>query len=583
MMSKALKIASYQFNSIVGDLQGNTDNLIQTIHEAKKEGADVFVAPELSVCGYPPEDLLLRPQFYVDCMAQLDKFLDIDGITMLIGCPYKIGGDNFNSVFVLRDGNILARYDKMCLPNYGVFDECRYFTPGAASIVFEVKGVNIGVVICHDVWETVPCMEAKDNGAELIIALNSSPFEKNKREERHQAVSYRIEENELPIIYVNQVGAQDEIVFDGGSFAMNVDGSLVYESALNQETLDYLSYESGQLSFINSYFKSNGTSSKRYINELNPVCIYPEDKLMRIYMALVLALRDYVHKNGFKGITLGLSGGIDSALTLAIAVQAVGYKNVLAVMMPSQYTADISVIDSREMVKILDVAYEEIEIKPIYDKFTEQLSPLFKDLAADTTEENLQARSRGTLLMAISNKLGYLVVTTGNKSEMATGYATLYGDMAGGFALLKDVYKTEVYALSKLINKQLIWHKEAVTKYGSVLSTKERDAYLYQYDYIIPPRIITRPPSAELRDDQCDQDSLPDYDILDAILEQLIEHAKSSQEIIAMGYDADVVVKVARMLKFNEYKRRQAAVGPKIAKVGFSKDWRYPIASKYWF
>lgn len=533
---KSLKIALYQMNPIIGDLEGNTDKLIRQIKEAIAAGADIFIAPELAISGYPPEDLLLREDFYHKSRLQLDRLLNIDGITLVIGCPYRIGGDNFNSLMVLENGSILGRYDKMLLPNYGVFDECRYFTPGVSSLVFPVKGVNCGVVICEDMWDSVAIAEAKDNGAELILVVNASPFELNKHDERLEVAHYRVEENVLPLVYVNQVGGQDELIFDGASFALNSDGKLVYQAVTYHESLDYLDFIDGMIS-----------TSK--------ISSYP-DANESIYQSLQLALKDYVNKNGFRGVVLGLSGGIDSALTLALAVDALGPDRVMAVMMPSQYTANISVADSREMVNILGIKYEEIAIKPIFDQFLDSLAPLFTDLAEDTTEENLQARIRGNLLMAVSNKFGYLVVTTGNKSEMTTGYATLYGDMAGGFALLKDVTKTQVYALSRWRNLQ---------------------------GRVIPERIINRAPSAELRDNQCDQDSLPEYAVLDAILVDLVENKLSTERIVAKGYAIADVNRVAGLLKSNEYKRRQAAIGPKVSKTAFAKDWRYPNTNKFKF
>ncbi len=537
-MSQKIKLAIYQMNSTVGDLTGNTDKLIQQINIAKANGADVFIAPELAISGYPPEDLLLRSDFYLRSQRELDRVLAIDGVTMLIGCPYRSGADNYNSLFILRDGNIVGRYDKMLLPNYGVFDECRYFTPGAEAVVFAVNGINCGVIICEDMWDTVPFAESVEQGAELILVVNSSPFEVSKYEERLKVASYRVNENNVPLVYVNQVGGQDELIFDGASFVLNAQGEMVFAMPAFEEQLAYLEYSAAGFSAV---------SATSY---------YPELVEARLYNALVLALRDYIGKNGFKGVVLGLSGGIDSALTLAIAVDALGYDKVHAVMMPSQFTADISIDDSREMVNILRVGYEEIVIGEIFAQFKHSLSSLFAGLAEDTTEENLQARIRGTLLMAISNKFGYLVVTTGNKSEMTTGYATLYGDMAGGFALLKDLPKTLVFALS-------VWR-----------NTQSR---------VIPERIITRPPSAELRENQCDQDSLPEYPVLDAILEQLVEHKRSVEDIIQLGYSAEDVKKVAHLLKINEYKRRQAAVGPKLTTTAFARDWRYPNTNKFKF
>lgn len=537
-MSHKIKLAVYQMNSIVGDLAGNTDKLIQQINIAKANGADVFIAPELAISGYPPEDLLLRSDFYLRSQRELDRLLAIDGITMLIGCPYRSGRENYNSLFILRDGNIFGRYDKMLLPNYGVFDECRYFTPGAEAMVFPINGVSCGVIICEDMWDTVPFAESAEQGAELVIVVNSSPFEASKYEERLKVAGYRVSENNVPLIYVNQVGGQDELIFDGASFALDAQGEKVFTMPAFEEQLAYLEYSAA------------GFSATPVMND------YPQLLEARLYNALVLALRDYVGKNSFKGVVLGLSGGIDSALTLAIAVDALGHDKVHAVMMPSQFTAGISVDDSREMVDILQVAYEEIAIGDIFAQFKHSLNPLFAGLAEDTTEENLQARIRGTLLMAISNKFGYLVVTTGNKSEMTTGYATLYGDMAGGFALLKDLPKTQVFALSNWRNTQ---------------------------SRVIPERIITRPPSAELRENQCDQDSLPEYPVLDAILGQLVEHKRSVQDIIQLGYPSEAVAKVAHLLKINEYKRRQAAVGAKLTTTAFARDWRYPNTNKFKF
>lgn len=539
-MDKELKIAVYQMNSIVGDLKGNTDKLIQQITSAKANHADVFMAPELAISGYPPEDLLLRPDFYNQAQCQLDRLLEIDGITLLIGCPYHSNNENFNSLFVIRDGNFLGRYDKMLLPNYGVFDECRYFTPGVSSLVVPINGVNCGVIICEDMWDTVPIAEACENGAQLILIINSSPFDKYKFEERIKVATYRVEENNVPLIYVNQVGAQDDLIFDGASFALDSNGKTVFQLPAFVEALGYIEFNNGNLQDLNQPLKQ----------------VYSETIEARLYNALVLALRDYVEKNGFPGVVLGLSGGIDSALTLAIAVDALGKDRVMAVMMPSQYTAEISLADSREMVNILGVGYYEIGIESIFDAFKQSLALLFVNYEEDTTEENLQARTRGTLLMAISNKFGYLVVTTGNKSEMTTGYATLYGDMAGGFALLKDLLKTEVFALSKWRNKQ---------------------------SRVIPERIITRPPSAELKADQCDQDSLPEYEVLDAILVFLVEQGLSRKEIIQKGFAASDVIKVATLLKTNEYKRRQSAVGPRLSKMAFARDWRYPNTSKFKF
>lgn len=533
---KPLKIAVFQFNPIVGDLSGNTDKLIDAINQAKQNQCDLFISTELAISGYPPEDLLLRSDFYMRSEEQLERLNTITGITLVIGAARQANKLNYNSAYVIRDGQNLGIYDKQLFPNYGVFDEKRYFKSGNTSLVFTCQGVKIGIVICEDIWGSEPARISKHSDAELLCVINASPYEIDKHNQRLSIVNERVSELNIPILYVNQYGGQDELIFDGASFAVNPNKTTAMQLPAFQEKLSFLSYDLAKF--------TNGE-----------IVAYP-DTLESIYNALVVAVQDYVNKNGIKGVLLGLSGGIDSALTLAIAVDALGKDRVIAVMMPSKYTADISVIDSREMVKRLGVRYEEIEISSIFEQFKQQLNPIFTGMAEDTTEENLQARSRGTLLMAISNKLGYLVLTTGNKSEMTTGYATLYGDMAGGFAVLKDVLKTQVYELSKWRN---------------------------QKSEVIPTRIITRHPSAELRDNQTDQDSLPDYDTLDRIIDMMVHKSLSSTDIIQTGIAVDAVNKVARLLKLNEHKRRQAAVGPKINQIAFAKDWRYPITSRFTF
>lgn len=536
-----MKIAIAQFNSIVGDLQGNTDKVIALATEATQAGADILLTPELAICGYPPEDLLLRPSFYQGVKEQIGRLIDtVDGITLIVGHPEWSGEERYNAATVIRDGRVLARYQKMVLPNNEVFDECRYFSPGISPSVFEHKNrdgstTQIGLLICEDIWWVDPASEAAEMGAELILVPNASPFHMNKQGVRQNIIQQRIEETGLPIIYCNMVGGQDELVFDGASFAMNKQGKAVAQLPAFREELAFIEYSNNDL--VPS------------IHQCEPL-----SEVASVYEALVLGVKDYVGKNRFPGAIIGLSGGIDSALTLAIAVDALGADKVRAVMMPSQYTADISLADSRDMVGRLGVQYDEIAIKPIFDEFLSALAPQFVGLSPDTTEENLQARIRGTLLMALSNKTGRLVLTTGNKSEMTTGYATLYGDMAGGFAVLKDVAKTLVYKLSN---------------YRNTISN------------IIPERIITRPPTAELRPDQLDQDSLPPYDILDAIMERYVELNQSQQEIIAAGFNTADVLRVTRLLKINEYKRRQAAIGVRITPRGFGKDWRYPITNRY--
>lgn len=529
-----MRIALAQFNPVVGDIAGNAQKILQLAHAAMEQGADVLVTPELALTGYNPEDLLLRDSFYAECARAMDLLLELDGITLVVGHPVKLGDERFNAATVLRDGNRLGQYHKMLLPNDEVFDECRYFTPGAAPLVFQQGDVKVGVLICQDVWSLEPAAEAADAGADLIVALNASPFHRNKIATRHEVLRYRVEETGLPMAYVNLVGGQDELVFDGGSFALDRSGQLVAQAAAYDEELLIVDMQQGDLAPARQ-------------------AALP-DQLESVYRALVLGVRDYIDKNRFPGALLGLSGGIDSALTLAIAVDALGADQVHAVMMPSRYTADISVSDSRDMVGRLGVKYDEIEIWPMYESFMAALASSFAGLAADTTEENLQARIRGTLLMALSNKSGKLVLTTGNKSEMTTGYATLYGDMAGGFAVLKDVAKTLVFALARWRNTQ-----------GEV----------------IPERIITRPPSAELRPDQKDEDSLPPYEVLDAIMERYVEHNQSAADIVAAGFAEADVGRVVRLLKINEYKRRQAPVGPRVTHRGFGKDWRYPITNRF--
>ncbi|MDN0085414.1 NAD+ synthase [Crenobacter sp. SG2305] len=529
-----MRLALAQFNPIVGDIAGNTQKILSLAHQAMAAGADVLVTPELALTGYSPEDLLLRDHFYRACAEAMDELLELDGITLVIGHPVKLGNERFNAATVLRDGNRLGQYHKMLLPNDEVFDECRYFTPGAAPLVFEQNGLKIGVLICEDAWSIEPAAEAADAGAELIVTLNASPFHRNKIETRHEVVRYRVEETGVPIAYVNLTGGQDELVFDGASFAVNKAGEVVAQAAAYDDELLIVEVVDGDIQPAKKATLPGPVES--------------------VYRALTVGVRDYIGKNGFPGALLGLSGGIDSALTLAVAVDALGADNVHAVMMPSRYTADISVDDSRDMVQRLDVKYDEIAIWPMYESFMSALAPSFAGLPVDTTEENLQARIRGTLLMALSNKTGKLVLTTGNKSEMTTGYCTLYGDMAGGFAVLKDVAKTLVVQLCEWRNEQA---------------------------EIIPTRIITRPPSAELRPDQKDQDSLPPYDVLDAIMARYVEGNMSAEEIITDGFAEADVRRVVRLLKINEYKRRQAPVGPRITHRGFGKDWRYPITNRF--
>jgi NAD+ synthetase len=489
----------------------------------------------MSLCGYPPEDLLLRDGFYRECdlaLAELAK--QAQGIVLIVGHPHQVGVNRFNAASVLRDGKVVSTYHKHELPNHSVFDEKRYFEQGHQACILELKGVKFGINICADVWESHAALRAREAGAEILLVLNASPYHFEKQSTRHETLRERIDETGLPIVYANMVGGQDELVFDGSSFVMDEEGVLTHQLPAFEEALGIVEINKGKL----------------VRGKLADV----EKDEASIYRALCLGVRDYIQKNRFPGILLGLSGGIDSALTLAIAVDALGADKVRAVMMPSPYTAQMSIDDSREMVEILGVRYEELDILPTFSALQDTLSPVFKGLPADTTEENLQARIRGTLLMAMSNKTGALVLTTGNKSEMTVGYATLYGDMAGGFAVLKDVSKTWVYRLSN---------------YRNTLGR------------VIPERIITRPPSAELKPDQTDQDSLPPYDVLDAIMACYVEKNMSIPQIVKEGFSQTDVQRVVKLIRINEYKRRQAPVGIRITDRSFGKDWRYPITARY--
>jgi NAD+ synthase (glutamine-hydrolysing) len=529
-----MKIAVAQINTTVGDFAGNADRIRRAIDEGRKQGARLIITPEMALSGYPAEDLLFRDDFMDQCAAELRKLapycLDV---TVVVGHPHREGRTRYNAATVLREGRVQAIYFKQELPNYQVFDEKRYFDTGNAPCVIEVEGRKIGLTICEDLWFSKPAAQAKAAGAELLVSINASPFNRNKLAERYQVMGARVKETGLPLVYVHWVGGQDELVFDGASFALDGKGRLAYQAETFAEALDIVEWEGDRLS-----------------GAIAPPI--PEEET--IYRGLVTGVRDYVQKNRFPGVLLGLSGGIDSALVLAICVDALGADRVHAVMMPSRYTASMSIEDSREMVEILGVKYTEIEIAPIFEAFKAQLARSFTGLEEDATEENLQARIRGTLLMALSNKFGAIVVTTGNKSEMATGYATLYGDMAGGFALIKDIVKTLVYRLANWRN------------------SKGR---------VIPQRVIDRAPSAELRPDQTDQDSLPPYEIVDAVVERYMERDMTPEQIAGAGYDMAAVQKVVSLIRVNEYKRRQAPPGVRITPRGFGKDWRYPITSAY--
>jgi len=530
-----MKLALAQLNLTVGDIAGNAAKLLDAAQTAHAAGAAILLTPEMSICGYPAEDLVLRRDFTSACAAAVEK-LATDappGLALIVGFPERSERGLFNAAALLRGGKVEAVYRKHHLPNHSVFDERRVFDRGDQACVFECGGLHFGIVICGDIWEEGPATRAMQAGADWLLVPNASPYHLNKERERVAVARARLVEAGLPMVYANLVGGQDELVFDGASFVLDADDAVVVQCPAWQEGLFTLELDRD--------------------TARGPQAALPGEDAA-VYDALVLAVRDYVGKNGFKGVHLGLSGGIDSALTLAIAADAIGPERVHAVMMPSDYTASISVEDSRDMVQRLGVKYSEIAIRPIYEAFVGQLADEFAGLAADTTEENLQARARGTLLMALSNKFGTVVLTTGNKSEMGTGYATLYGDMAGGFAVLKDVAKTRVYRLSNYRNTR---------------------------SAVIPQRIIDRPPSAELRPDQKDQDSLPPYEILDAILEAYVERDLAARDIVAQGFDAATVKRVIRMVDLAEYKRRQAPPGPRITPRNFGKDRRYPITSKY--
>jgi NAD+ synthase (glutamine-hydrolysing) len=535
---KRLRIAIAQFNAHVGDLAGNAARILELAVRAREGGADVLLTPELALSGYPAEDLLMRPDFYRACAAQLDAVARAAALPIVMGHPEESAGKHYNAASLLADGKVTATYRKRRLPNYEVFDEERYFAPGHAPCVIELKGVRCGLAICADVWESGAAEAAAQGGAELILTLNASPFHMNKQARRYEVLRDRVAGTGKPVIYANLVGGQDELVFDGASFAMDGQGRLTHQLPAFVEALEFVDYADGHL--------------------LPGRMAEPASPEAEVYAALKLGVADYLGKNGFPGAIIGLSGGIDSALTLAIAVDALGADKVRAVMMPSPWTAQMSLDDSREMVKRIGVQYDEIPIADAMEQFAVSLAPTFSSLgpkpAWDTTDENLQARIRGILLMALSNRTGRIVLTTGNKSEMAVGYATLYGDMAGGFAVIKDVAKTFVYRLAN-------WRNTVSD--------------------VIPQNIITRAPSAELKPGQTDQDTLPPYEVLDAIIEAYMERDESPRQIIACGYAEADVRKVVGMLKKNEYKRRQAPVGIRVTQRGFGKDWRYPITSRY--
>ncbi|WP_298106499.1 NAD+ synthase [Bradyrhizobium sp.] len=544
-----------QLNPTVGDVAGNAAKVRAARERARADGADLVVLPELFIAGYPPEDLVLKPAFQSACRAVVEE-LALEtadgGPAVLVGTPFVEDGKLFNACVLLDEGRIAAIRYKVNLPNYGVFDEKRVFARGPVSGPMTIRGVRVGVPICEDTWleesaeyeNVVECLA--ETGAEIIVVPNGSPYARGKTDIRLSVSVARVTESGLPLVYLNQIGGQDELVFDGASFALNADLSVAAQLPAFEESIATLRWQKDD-----SGWRCQG-----------PVAILPDgDKAD--YAACVLGLRDYVGKNGFPGVLLGISGGIDSALCAAIAVDALGVERVRGVMLPFRFTAQVSLDDAATLARHLGFRYEVLPIAKAVNGFEEILADTFKGLPRDITEENLQARTRGTLLMAISNKTGAMVVTTGNKSEMSVGYATLYGDMNGGFNPIKDIYKTEVFRLSALRND---WKPE-----GALGPSGE----------VIPASIITRPPTAELRENQTDQDSLPPYEVLDAILERLVEREQPLATIIAAGFDREVVARVDRLLNVAEYKRRQAAPGVKVTRRNFGRDRRYPITNRF--
>lgn len=532
---KSFKIALAQFSPHIGNIEANAEKMQQLANEAKAQKSDLIIFPELATIGYPAEDLLLRPSLSKRTQLAFEQLSQVKDIVMVFGFVNQTeDGQRYNSAAVMKDGKILGIYNKQNLPNYGVFDEKRYFNEGHQHLVFEYLGHKFGVLICEDIWSLNTVQQLAQLNVETALVLNASPYEVGKPQHRVETMSALAKQMNLNLVYANQVGGQDDLIFDGTSFVINKDGAVAVQAPSFKETLLYSDYIPEQQSY--------------QVTESSP----PLETMAEIYQALVMATRDYVHRSGFSGVILGLSGGIDSALTLAIAVDAIGADKVQAVMMPYTYTSQISVEDAAAQAKNMGITFGMAEINPIVNSFMQTLYPFFGNAPVDATEENLQARTRGTLLMGLSNKFGNLVLSTGNKSELSVGYCTLYGDMVGGFAVLKDVYKTIVFELAKYRN--------------SISETP-----------VIPERVITRPPSAELRPDQTDQDSLPAYDVLDAILYAYIEEDMSQDDIIAKGFDADVVKKVIRLVDFNEYKRRQGSIGPRISSRAFSRERRYPI------
>ncbi len=532
-----MKIAIAQINPVVGDIPGNAERILSAARRARDAlDADLVVFPELALTGYPPEDLLLRDDFLDLCERFLDHLCaEAQGIALLAGYPRRREGRLYNAAGLIRGGRVEAEYYKAELPNYSVFDEKRYFVPGTEPCVVEVGGRLLGITLCEDIWRPEPARRAVEAGAEILVNLNASPFQTGKPEQRLAVVRERIRELRVPVVYVNLVGGQDELVFDGGSFTLDARGGLVQSSPLFREALEPVELDG----------EGNPLPASR--------AEWPQET-EAVYRALVLGIHDYVTKSGFKGVVLGLSGGIDSALTAVLAVDALGADRVEVVLMPSRYTADMSNEDALKQARILGVKHSIIPIEPAFRAFLGMLEAEFEGMPMDVTEENIQARCRCIVLMAISNKTGRMLLTTGNKSEMSVGYATLYGDMAGGFAPLKDVFKTMVYRLARWRNRN-----------GEV----------------IPERVIERPPSAELRPDQKDTDSLPPYELLDAVLERYVELDQGIDEIVAAGFDEYLVRRIVGMVDRSEYKRRQAPPGIKVSRRAYGRDRRYPIVNGF--
>lgn len=540
----SIRIAMAQFDFPVGDVAGNTERIIEMIGQARDEyGAELVMFPELAVSGYPPEDLLLRPGFLYECEQAMGRIAAAcRGITAVVGWPQAAGAVVYNAASVLRDGLVEQTYRKRELPNYAVFDERRYFDvdPDGGSCVFEVNGVPIGLLICEDLWFAEPLADTVRAGAQLVVVPNASPYERGKHAQRDAVLAARTRESGAAIAYLNVVGGQDALVFDGASVVADGDGTVHPAAAAFVDQWLVVEYDGETRRFMPHVWMDDGDESM--------------DALA--WRAVTRGIQDYCRKNGFRKVWLGLSGGIDSALVLAMAVDAMGAENVTAVRLPSRYTAGLSNDLAAEQCQALGVKLEAVSIEPAFKGLMESLAPMFEGTTPDVTEENLQSRSRGVILMALANKFGGLLLTTGNKSEYAVGYATIYGDMCGGYAPLKDLYKTEVFGLSKWRN----------TVGGAP---------------VIPPAVISRPPSAELRENQLDQDSLPAYDVLDGILYRYIDQEQSRTEIVAAGYDATVVDRVLRLVRISEWKRHQAAPGPKVSRRAFGRERRYPISNGY--